>query len=166
MQTQALSTLNAFAARGVFPVVRQNLIRSENSGLSSLFLLPPFRIRKSSVLTGQKQTRHRAVRLHNYPKLFRWPSSGNCSRAEIRAPGCTRSPGDLPRKYLPTVRAYAARGIRRATVLPFAEEPTRRALQPVCPGETVVVVRLRISFTANCSSWGFDLSERSVSSSV
>ena len=40
MQTQALSTLNAFAARGVFPVVRQNLIRSENSGLSSL--LPPF----------------------------------------------------------------------------------------------------------------------------
>src|SRR5215469_18793563 len=58
-KTQALLTLNAFAAPSVFPVVRQNLIRTEDSGLSSL--VPPFRIRKSSVLTGHKQGRHRAA---------------------------------------------------------------------------------------------------------
>ena len=39
MHTQEFCTLNASAARSVFRGVRQNLIRSENSGLSSL--LPP-----------------------------------------------------------------------------------------------------------------------------
>jgi hypothetical protein len=78
-------------------------------------------------------------------KLFDWRSCGNCSGAGIRAPSCTRSPGGLPREYLPTVRAHAARGIPRAIVLPSAKQPTRRVSQRVGPGETAVVVRLRIS---------------------
>ena len=32
------------------------------------------------------------------------------------------------------------------TVLPSAKQPTRRVLQRVCPGETAVVARLRISW--------------------
>jgi hypothetical protein len=34
------------------------------------FLFPPFRIRKNSVRTGHKQSRHRAVRLRKHPDCF------------------------------------------------------------------------------------------------
>ena len=55
----------------------------------------------------------------------------------------------LPAIFLGNISPLSAhmqgRGNRQVTVVPSAMRPTRRVLQRVCPRETVVVVRLRIS---------------------